>query len=142
MKCLLLIVSLLAYALFACEKSEFVTLDDLRSEAVVWQLDAYLFSPGSGQIVRLLDSERTLQFWEGRLQSNGDICNLSGPVGELQEIDYDPINSQFTIGPCTIDTSTYSITLPYSVNLEAGYLYIYLDRCTDGCSYRYRRKEF
>jgi hypothetical protein len=72
------------------KKNDLSTLDDLRSEALVWQLDAYSCSPGGEFVTQLLESERTLQFWEGEVWSTGNICSLDGPVGELQRIDYDP----------------------------------------------------
>jgi hypothetical protein len=125
----------------ACEKDELTTLDDLRSEAAMWKLDAYIYSPGGGLITQTLESERTLQFWEGKVRTNGSFCSLSGPVGAFEETDYDPVNFEITIGPCLIEGREETSDFSYQIDRDINYLYIYNARCVDGCALRYRKWE-
>lgn len=135
----LTIITILLLCFSGCEKNELTTLEDLRTEAVTWELDAYIYSPGGSLVTSLLDSDRTLQFWEGSVRTNGSLCILDAAAGSIQETSYDPINQ--TIGPvtCMTDTTSYAQTWPYSINETADYLIVQHPACVEGCAYRYRR---
>lgn len=136
----LLTLPLILLVFTACEKDELTTLDDLRSEAAVWQLDAYIYSPGGGLVTQPLDSERTLQFWDGKVRTNGSFCRLSGAVGTIEETDYDPVNFEITIGPCLIEDREETSDFSYQIDSEINYLYVFNSRCVDGCALRYRKR--
>ncbi|TXF88219.1 hypothetical protein FUA23_15520 [Neolewinella aurantiaca] len=134
---------LLLLSLSSCEKNkELTTLNDLRSEAVVWQLDASVQSISwDPSEVQPLHSERTLQFWQGKVYTNGSFCDLSGPAGAPEEIPYDAENSHFVVDSCPNDTVNYPYTHTFSVDLDRGELAVVYLTCVEYCALRYRRME-
>lgn len=87
-----------------------------------------------------LVSDRSLQFWEGKMWTNGELCSLNGPVGPTEMVDYDPVNFEFTVDNCLVGTTNSSISYSYHVDLNEGVLTVYYPLCVDGCSYIYRRE--
>lgn len=125
--------------LFSCEKSEITRIEDLRSQATVWKLESFTGSNGGGFYTNQIDSERTLQFWNGRVRTNGSFCAFTDPVGPEEEIDYDAEAMEFTVDGClTASGAVVSETWPYRVNLEAGTLTISNPACVEGCWWTYR----
>lgn len=137
----LLILSLLGLSFFACEKNEIATLAELRSQAAIWKLESFVYSPGSGLETILLDSERTLQFWEGEIWTNGSICALDGPVGPTESISYVVGTTAFSLRLCPEDSLTQGPDFQFLVDLEAGVLSVGNTSCIEGCAYLYRRQD-
>ena len=65
--------------LLACQNDRFRPLEDYEFETVTWRLRAIQTWDDIGNNeVRLVDSDRTLQFWNGVVRSNGSFCDLDG----------------------------------------------------------------
>lgn len=127
MKYLLAFV-LLSVLFLSCEKTELTPVAEITYESVTWQLDALVFDQSSFPTFAL-NSDVTLRFSNGKVQTNGDFCYLREDLGVLQETDYDPVNQSISYTPCIMDADTlFAGTWAYEVDQFSDYLFLYEPR--------------
>lgn len=129
-------LTLLSACFFACNTVDFRPLEDYEFETTTWQLSSIQTWNDTGPpVTRTVESERTLQFWNGTVRSNGSFCDPTGAVGPVEELAYNPIYQEITYRGCNeegqveyrgyeVDNDKGELRITFSY-LLVGDIYIY-----------------